>query len=264
MPHRKMNKQRSGRSRKSAMRSTSSTAQSWGLNEKIRVPFHNFNNIGSSGVAASYLNPSNVGLQHLSNIAQCFQYYRFTDFELTFYPLAGVSMAFAYSINPDDTAATSVGTMSQLPCFTYMAASETIPCTVRIPRKTLLTDQPIKWWRTDSTTSFQNNQGYLYFLTTASTSPLGNYTVRGFVEFMGPVNYGFNVAIDRPLEEKKVLPPPYPLTTPHLTRQTGADASLLERIHVLEAALQKVSQSANTGLLSPRVSGSNVAPTLGD
>ncbi len=144
-------------------------------------------------------------------IADVFQFYRFTKLHLRITPYlngAGtVNNGLAAGYAPGavfDTPPASVGDVVQLPIATYHGSAKTIDTLLNIPKKELLGDAQLPWFKTIAGTpdaQFEI-QGNVYLVANASTIAV-QIVIDYEVEFQS-----WNVAGNSPLRKVPALPPP--------------------------------------------------------
>jgi hypothetical protein len=182
---------------------------------KVTIPFRVYNTVSASGVQSFFLNPYNVGLSAVSNLATVHSLYRFTQLNIRMYPQTNsgtpIISAWAFTHQVAPTAySTTVAQMSQLPAFSLMGPIEASPRSLHLNARFLLGGGSRKWWFTSTNTANELSdlhQGLFYTYATASTC---FYTISGVVEFMDPSATGYSLDSD----SKGQGPVPTPVNPP--------------------------------------------------
>lgn len=134
-------------------------------------------------------------------IADNFQYYRFTKVKIVVLPSiepvsSGVqgtnSMAVGYLPGRDpDNALTTEAAVLALPFTTYYSNGSTVPTSLTIPKKELVQNTPLKWWKTivgnpDAEFEQQGNIYTFYALNGAPSVAVGvNFYIHYTMELQG-------------------------------------------------------------------------------
>jgi hypothetical protein len=136
-------------------------------------------------------------------MAPYFQLFRFTRLRVTLFPnINTVDVIFAYAAGSLESAGpTTFNQASQLSCVGIQGLFQTTPTVIDIPRKALLDNSLVKWFRTVVNTdpSFAFTQGNLSILTSVSTSGVLCYMLDGECEFSAPTVSGVSMLMGIPM-----------------------------------------------------------------
>jgi len=128
-------------------------------------------------------------------MADVFNFYRFTKFKASIIP-TGAQAALGFVGGVMDNPPTTLAQMIELPYAVLHGASKTSNTTLDVPRKELLSNVPLKWFKTiaSSLTASFEDQGYIYYITTSTVLIVVEWTI----EFQS-----WNLAANSPL---KIVP----------------------------------------------------------
>ena len=185
----------------------------WPLRETVTVPFHSYNTM-SSAVQSFYVHPDNLGLSHLSGIANYFKLWRCRELAMLVYPayVSGTPYSAAASYTSDaSVTAASVAEMSQQDNFVLVVATEAMPHEMVVTRA-LLSKITRKWLSTTapSISNYRDTADGLISTYTAAATAF--YYIRGVLEFCDPVSSGYQ--LDDVLEWQHGGTPPVPEPVP--------------------------------------------------
>ena len=183
------------------------------MHEVVTVPFHSYNTM-SSAVQSFYVHPDNLGLSHLSGIANYFKLWRCKEIVVTVYPAyaSGTPYSAAYSYTSDaSVSAASVAEMSQQDVFVLVAPTEANPHQMVVTQALL--SKITRRWLSTTAPSISNYRdtadGLFSTYTSAATS---YYVIRGVLEFCDPVSSGYQ--LDDVLSWQSGGTPPVPQPVP--------------------------------------------------
>lgn len=132
--------------------------------------------------------------QVLGTLGTTFAMYRFEKLNLRIFPIAAVAgtagvVAYGYSNEVTDTPPSNLSIIASLPCSQLQTADLTTCISLRIPKKYLLGENALKFWRTQistagtpSSTLWDDVQGTIFvrstFVASITATMLMSYSVR--------------------------------------------------------------------------------------
>jgi len=167
----------------------------------VRIPFSFLltqTTSSSTNILSAALDPNAgiFGSTRVAAVAALFNMYRFTKLKIGMLPFTFTSLdeciALGYLPGVITTAApTTANAVYNLPCSCALSASDLNPTGIDVPKRLLVGQGPLKWWKcSNSTDSFEENQGQIYAIGTVSSSASYFFTLEGICEFSGPVISG--------------------------------------------------------------------------
>ncbi len=121
-------------------------------------------------------------------VGDVFEFYRFTSVKVEIAPMPDIStstdFAVGYSNQTFDTAPTSVAEVIELPIAKLQVRGSTVYRVLELSRQELLSDGPLKWYKTivGTPSALFETQGNIYIAALGATS-VGSLVVEWTVEF---------------------------------------------------------------------------------
>lgn len=165
-----------------------------------RVPFKLFSfgsSAGGSTVAAPTITSANMSPAfelRLAQIAEAFQYYRFSKITVSLFPCKTATNDSAVSVGyiprTPNTAPATHYEVCTLPASAHKSHSQTVPARMMVSKNVLLGDAPLKWYQTVVGTEDTQweIQGVVYFASNVVSAAVANnfyFIIEGICEFKG-------------------------------------------------------------------------------
>ncbi len=193
-----------------------------------RVPFKLFS-FGTAGagstVSAPTITSANISPafeQRLAQIAEAFQYYRFSKLVVSLFPAQTATNDSAVSVGyiprVPNTAPTTHYEVCTLPSSTHKSHSQAMPSKMIVSKNVILGDAPLKWYQTVVGTEDTQweIQGVVYFASNVVSAAVANnfyFIIEGICEFKGRSALAQTPLYKQPSLVATTPEPPFPEIT---------------------------------------------------